>query len=86
MNPTSTKLPFDSFFTMALNFPIFPSKHFNVYDSVYTTFDTFLYYIINIMMCVLIFGEMIVEQAEQIWYLINIVKALVKHKLYNNIN
>ncbi|CAN3374815.1 hypothetical protein DIURU_002208 [Diutina rugosa] len=71
---------------MAISVPIFFNKDFNVYNRVYTTFDTFLYYVINILMCVLIFGEMVVEQVESVWYSINIVKASVQHKLYNNIN
>lgn len=71
---------------MAMTFPVFPSKSFDVYNRVYTTFDTFLYYVFNVLMCVVIFGEVILEQLNLVMYLFNIVKALMQHKFYNNIN
>lgn len=69
-----------------MTFPVFPSKSFDVYNRVYTTFDTFLCYVFNVLMCVVIFGEVILEQLNLVMYLFNIVKALMQHKFYNNIN
>jgi len=55
-------------------------------NQVYWYFDTFIYYIINIIMCLMVFAEVIMESVDHVLYNINILKSGWKHKMYNNIN
>ncbi|ODV77244.1 uncharacterized protein CANTADRAFT_56501 [Suhomyces tanzawaensis NRRL Y-17324] len=58
----------------------------NAFELAYMVLDTFIYYVINISMMVLIFSELVVTFSNNFVYNYNIVVSSFKHKMYNNIN
>lgn len=57
-----------------------------VTENAYGLFDLFLYYLMNLILFMVLFIDLIVEFINNCVHNYNIVACSFKHKLYNNIN
>ncbi|KAL6451752.1 hypothetical protein SBY92_003060 [Candida maltosa Xu316] len=55
-------------------------------DSLYGWFDLFVYYMMNMILFMFLFFDLVIDFINDCLYNYNIVVCSFKHKLYNNIN
>ncbi|KAK6455051.1 uncharacterized protein RJT20DRAFT_129719 [Scheffersomyces xylosifermentans] len=58
----------------------------NTTERMYNILDSILYYVMNIVMMVLLFSDLIMDFSNSFIHNYNIVMCSLKHKMYNNIN
>lgn len=58
----------------------------SIADQLYLVLDTFLYYIINMVVLILNLTENVGEISEKVAFNYQIIYSSFKHKIYNNIN
>ncbi|CAK9439933.1 uncharacterized protein LODBEIA_P40330 [Lodderomyces beijingensis] len=55
-------------------------------DAVYDLFDLCLYYLMNLVLMMLIFCDLVIDSINSALYKYEIIVCAIKHQLHNNIN
>ncbi|RCK56653.1 hypothetical protein Cantr_05855 [Candida viswanathii] len=82
----STETTMSTTSTPGTTTPTTTSKNETLVEKGYGLLDLFLYYMMNMVLFMILFVDLVVEFVNNCVHKYNIVSCSFKHKLYNNIN